>query len=268
MNFQEVVTSLRRYTQSSLSCLYLMAGGFFLSKNRRLLYTICNHFNFEEESPECAKRPEALIPLMPFNDLPSNDASITLTELVSTDGNVSPLELIIIASLVRKINSKLSFEIGTFDGRTTLNMALNQAPSTEVVTLDLPSSDLEQVAKPLDEFDKKYILKNASGSRFAKRESPARIIQLYGDSAKFDFSNYKNKVDFMFIDGSHSYDFTINDSHIALSLVRPGGIVIWHDYDTPYWHGVTLALNHLYTQESEFKTLKHIKETSLCILQR
>jgi len=41
---------------------------------------------------------------------------------------------------------------------------------------------------------------------------------------------------------------------------------LWHDYGTPYWEGVTRALNDLYSSAGEFKKLKHIRGTSLVCL--
>jgi predicted O-methyltransferase YrrM len=210
-------------------------------------------------------RPENLVPVIAIENLIENETTITLSELIAIDGNVSILELVVISSLVRKFNPALSFEIGTFDGRTTLNIALNQKQDTEIVTLDLPSTEVESCGALLDIKDLKYILKLSSGSRFASVKDSAKIVQLYGDSSTYDFSKYVNKVDLMFIDGSHSYNFTLNDSYIALSLVRKGGIIIWHDYGTPYWYGATRALNELFRQQPEFANMKHIAGTSLCV---
>lgn len=36
--------------------------------------------------------------------------------------------------------------------------------------------------------------------------------------------------DAIFIDGDHSRKGVMNDTSLALELIRPGGIVIWHDY--------------------------------------
>jgi predicted O-methyltransferase YrrM len=38
-------------------------------------------------------------------------------------------------------------------------------------------------------------------------------------------------MDFVFIDGSHDYDYVLNDSEVALKLLRNGrGVIVWHDY--------------------------------------
>ena len=44
----------------------------------------------------------------------------------------------VIANLAEQAEPPTAFEIGTFDGRTTLNIAANLRPPARVYTLDLP----------------------------------------------------------------------------------------------------------------------------------
>jgi predicted O-methyltransferase YrrM len=50
--------------------------------------------------------------------------------------------------------------------------------------------------------------------------------------------------DAVFIDGDHSEGAVRHDSHLARALVRPGGIIVWHDYLNPSVE-VTKALGTL-----------------------
>ena len=34
-----------------------------------------------------------------------------------------------------------------------------------------------------------------------------------------------------FIDGDHSSEYALNDTRKALSVLRPGGTILWHDYE-------------------------------------
>ena len=70
-------------------------------------------------------------------------------------------------------------------------------------------------------------------------------------------------MDFVFVDGSHSYEYVLNDSRLARRLLRKDGdgIIVWHDYGA--WRGVTRALNALYRRDSVFQGLKHIEGTTL-----
>jgi len=200
-----------------------------------------------------------MIPWLLIDDILDTKTTITLTDLNPSDGNIQPIELLIISLLISTLKPKKIFEIGTFNGRTTINMALNQPKDGEVVTLDLPTNETKL---PLAETEEKYIL-----GKDGRRQTHAQIKQIYGDSADYDFTDYIDRVDFMFVDGSHSYEYTINDSKVAYNLVRRGGYILFHDYGNPSWPGVTEALNELYLGNSDFKSLQHIVGTSLCILQ-
>lgn len=185
-------------------------------------------------------------------------------ETDKADGNVNLTELATLNALCRTYSPKEIFEIGTFDGRTTLNLALNC--EANVATLDLPAEELE--SSEVIGADKRYVDKPSSGARFTSPPHNAlpcvkRITQHLGDSAKFDFSPWHGKIDFIFVDGAHSYDFVINDSEIALKLLNPdGGVIAWHDYGV--WPDVAKALKEL-TEKNPDLPLVHVKGTSLAI---
>lgn len=51
-------------------------------------------------------------------------------------------------------------------------------------------------------------------------------------------------ADAVFIDGDHSFDGVMRDARLARALVRPGGLIAFHDYGNPHVE-VTAALDHL-----------------------
>lgn len=186
------------------------------------------------------------------------------------DGNVTSFELDVISSLVRHKQPRTSFEIGTFDGRTTLHIAANGAPDGKVFTLDLPASEVNKTRFELELNEDNFVKKASSGDRFAKSEFRSKITQLYGDSATFDFSPYIGQVDFMFVDGSHAYQYVMQDTATALKLVKDGGTILWHDYVaagfTPF-PGVPDALKVFFLSDERFRGMKHILGTSIIYLQ-
>ncbi len=209
-------------------------------------------------------RPRALLPRVQLSEVMSLTADVHLEETSGVDGNVSLTELRCISNLVKHYKPSTVFEIGTFDGRTTLNMALNSPAAAKIYTLDLPAAQMNATKLAVAKDDKKYIDKAKSGQRYSA--ASGKITQLYGDSAGFDFGPYQDSIDFIFVDGAHSYEYALNDSRIALKLLRGGkGIIVWHDYDTVYWPGVTKALNQLRSTNG-FQGLKHIDGTSLVYL--
>jgi hypothetical protein len=250
------------YLYSVLCCLFLFGGGFLWGKNRSLIYKIAAHFGPFDLS---LIKPKPLIPKVRSSELLVCGEGVRIMEPRTVDGNVTPLELIIIDQLIRRYRPERLFEIGTFDGRTTLNMAANTSDHARVYTLDLPRAGLHATKLEIVPWESSYIDKEAPGARFMRTEYRSRITQLYGDSARFDFSPFVNQMDFVFVDGSHSYAYVLNDSKHALELLRNKcGVILWHDYDA--WEGVTDALNELYKEKPEFKRLKHIEGTTLVCL--
>ena len=105
-------------------------------------------------------------------------------------------------------------------------------------------------------------------SRISAKAKSGKIVQLYGDSGTFDFSPYSGHVDLMFVDGAHSYEYVLSDSDAAHRMVKPGGLILWHDYDSRWFPGVTRALNQLQAQDARFTGIRHIENTALCFMVR
>jgi hypothetical protein len=149
----------------------------------------------------------------------SDDLSVSLSRLPSRSYNVTEHELLAIAALVRQAGTQTAFEIGTADGRTTLNIANNMMTGGTVFTLNLP---LEK--------DRGHSQDVPVGHHFKGRHDSTRIVQLWGDSTRFDFSPYYGKCQSVFVDGDHFEPGVGRDCETALRLVdRRDGVVLWHD---------------------------------------
>jgi hypothetical protein len=188
---------------------------------------------------------------------------IRLVEAQRSHGNVrlSELALLAKAAAVVKPGQEI-IEIGTFDGRTTLNLALNSSPATRVFTLDLPA-DGQTKFSPM-KGERRFVAKPLPGERFRNYTGPwrdcvSKIVQLAGDSAVYDWSAHYGKAGLVFVDGSHAYECAIHDSEEAFRLVDLNGAVIWHDYGI--WNGVTRALDEL--ESAKQLGLRRIRGTSL-----
>lgn len=238
---------------------YVFTIGVLKNKHRRLIDTINERYGYRRRAVT------PLIPTVTPADLLAPDAAIQLRAEDAALGNISLLELICIVKLTKMTRPKAILEIGTFDGRTALNMAANCDADAKVFTLDLPRTEAEKTKFPLDKFDRFCVEKEKSGARFVGSDCAGKITQLYGDSATFDFTPHQGSTDLVFVDGAHSYDYVMSDSAVALSLLRGGkGVVLWHDYDQ--WDGVTQGLNELYQRGGPFSQLRWIAGTSLVSL--
>jgi predicted O-methyltransferase YrrM len=249
---------MKRYMFACASGLYAFTAGQVLPKNRALLNKICEHFNYDPG------RPEQRLPSVSLRDIVPDETCFRILEPSGVDGNVTLFELMIIVKLVCSRSPAVIFEIGTFDGRTTLNMAANSPENTGIFTLDLPAEGLDTHKLPLADSDRKFVDKKSSGGMFAGTEFGKRVTQLYGDSATFDFSRFHGAVDFIFIDGAHTYEYVLNDTERALKMLRAGkGIVLWHDYGGDM--GTTYALNDLLEKDRRLAKLVRFEGTSLAM---
>jgi predicted O-methyltransferase YrrM len=179
-------------------------------------------------------------------------------------GHLTEFELKVVGHLTQYLAPKNVFEIGTFEGRTTLNLALNTSEIAKVYTLDLPHSLARATQMPLEPDEIKYVLPQP-GKRFEGHDISSKITQLMGDTANFDFSPYQNSMDLVIVDGSHAPDYVANDTQKALSMVRNGGTIIWANYTT--WVGVRNTLNSYFESKSQYENLRHIGGTSLVVLK-
>ena len=69
------------------------------------------------------------------------------------------------------------------------------------------------------------------GRKYRERKFSHRVCQIYCDSRKWDTNNYcKDYFDSALIDGGHQIGVVINDTFKALELLRPGGMIMWHDF--------------------------------------
>lgn len=195
--------------------------------------------------------------------LPANP--IYLVEARKQLGNVTEGELALLATAATLVPAGRDVvEIGTFDGRTTLNLAINTPDGVTINTLDLPPEMATQFA--LHPSERVFVEKPKPGARFRNAAAPwnartANIRQHLGDSATYDFSALYGRAGLVFVDGSHAYEYALADSDTAFRLVAPHGVVIWHDYGV--WEGVTRALEEL--EENRKLGLRHIAGTSLVV---
>jgi predicted O-methyltransferase YrrM len=122
------------------------------------------------------------------------------------------------------------FEFGTNTGGTTWHLAANLPPGAQVHTLDLDtmlpragslSESSLATCRPTEEL---------LGREFRGTPEASKIVQHIGDSRQFDTTPLEGSFDLVFIDAGHTYELVRNDTAAALRLVKPGGIIAWHDY--------------------------------------
>lgn len=189
-----------------------------------------------------------------FHDIIKGESKLKL--LRPTPYNLSWEELITISLLAAACAPKNIFEFGTFNGRTTLHLALNSKEDSVVHTVDIKQGGFDFG------LDSGFFDATEVGGAFLSSLAKDKIEVITGDSRSYDFSRFYGRMDFIFIDGDHSYDSVLKDSETAFKLVAPGGLVVWHDYLLV--DDVTRAVLLL----AKDKPLINLKGTSLVIWKK
>ena len=90
-------------------------------------------------------------------------------------------------------------------------------------------------AVPIDHVDERPVYQTDAGLLVGRRYREAgfghRVCQIYCDSRKWDTRAYPNDFfDSVLIDGGHARDVVLSDTLKALSVTRPGALLLWHDF--------------------------------------
>ena len=217
-----------------------------------------------EEWHEQAKK---LIPTVNLNQIFPAElerGSIYLENFLGHWGNVSIEELCKICLIVKWLQPRRILEIGTYNGLTTLQMALNAPPDCVTYTLDLAPEQaaLVHLSKLDDlvarEFRKRF--NTATGSYFTGR-SDLNVKQLLGNASEFDYSIIDGPLDLIFVDAAHDYLHLRIDTENAFRLLGKNGVILWHDYAQVTYPDVTRCL----TEYARKYRIWRLRNTNLAV---
>lgn len=151
-----------------------------------------------------------------------------LQSFPSVGASVSPMECAALAALAHLVKAERIFEFGTYKGVSTTQLALNLVDGGMVFTLDLPE-DHPAYSLPIPKPEEQKIAAEGGKGILIPRDLLDRVTFLSSDSATFDESPYLETIDLVFVDGAHSYEYVKNDTEKGWKMLRPGGVLAWHD---------------------------------------
>jgi predicted O-methyltransferase YrrM len=173
----------------------------------------------------------------------------------------TPLQdLAALAALARKKCPRRVFEIGTFEGLTSVLFVRNSLSEVFVHTLDLPhDKEVQRTQRSYTTHGVGWSYKYESGRLIDVFGVRQQVRTLFGDSALFDFAPFRDQIDLFFVDGAHSEDYVALDSCHAFECLAPDGWVVWHDCLNPH---VLRALKEI----AQTVTVLHIRGTNLALM--
>lgn len=153
-------------------------------------------------------------------------------------------ELTVALSLASMFSPVIYLEIGTYAGGTAWAFG------------HLPSVDLMMCIDSGPEPD--------AAGRLANLPAEAHLIQSqseeYGTLARVKSILDHRGVDLLFIDGSHDYESVRSDWELYRPLVRPGGLVMFHDTQ-PHHDRPEVEVHRLWAQlEADYQTVEIVGE--------
>ena len=179
-----------------------------------------------EESVDVTALPE--VSVEDLFEQANQEAVLSLWAVPPVARSISLHEAVCLSALMKHAQARRVFEFGTYRGVSTTQLALNLPPGGQVFTLDLPVTDLNtQFA--LDTIGEVEVVKDARKGDLIPDQVRPRITFITQDSAKFDPGPYENSMDLVFVDGAHTAEYVKNDSEKGWRMLRPGGIICWHD---------------------------------------
>jgi predicted O-methyltransferase YrrM len=130
-------------------------------------------------------------------------------------------EMEVIADLVAEVEAKTMLEIGCRDGRTARVLLQNVPTLERYIGVDIPKTSIPTLPHQRSE--------QVSIPGYYAKGDP-RFELILRERGSLDLSpDELPDCDAVFIDGDHSEGAVLCDSHLAATIVRPGGVIIWHD---------------------------------------
>lgn len=157
-------------------------------------------------------------------------APINLVNMPLTQFRMEVHDAKILEQLYRAFQPKRHLEFGTWEGFGA-RLCLQHSEAL-LWTLNLPEGEKDTEGRSLYS-DASGVTDggNRIGRLYREAGMASRVTQLLVDSREFDTAAFSSDFfDTVLIDGGHTADVVANDTEKALQVVRPGGLVMWHDF--------------------------------------
>lgn len=134
-----------------------------------------------------------------------------------------------LVDIISKLNIQYGLEIGSFNGGSFYGLCQIAGEDATLISIDIGYGEY-----------KNSKLKEDAFLKFKKQNQKIHIIEK--DSyEKETFNIVENilkdrKLDYLFIDGNHNYEYVKNDFYTYSKFVKDGGIIVFHDingFDCP-----------------------------------
>jgi predicted O-methyltransferase YrrM len=133
-------------------------------------------------------------------------------------------------------------EIGSYQGESTVIFAENIKNIKNIYAIDpwingYASGDVCSDLYPMEIVENNFDIRTKEFDSIIKCKSTSK-------EKSFEFEN--ESLDFVYIDGNHSYESTFEDINLWLPKIKKGGVIAGHDYLASCFMGVVNAVNDIF----------------------
>jgi len=155
-------------------------------------------------------------------------------------------ETALLVALIDSVSPKVMIEFGCNEG-VTAKRILDNVPTLErYIGVDVDPDHVPTLDCQSSEVPRNPGCHAAGDPRFFLLTSPSQHLA----------ASQLEPCDAVFIDGDHSEQAVSYESMLARSIIRPGGIIVWHDYCNPAVE-VTMVLDRLSEQGWPIDCVEH-----------
>jgi hypothetical protein len=168
-------------------------------------------------------------------------------------------EQAVILAIASGINATIIFEFGPRKYSRTSAIAHQLGDDVMTIVTD-------QLQSGVLSFDKDHLAQQLTPEAVERSETLQHVDGFRGDGARLVYAPWVGACDLVVVNAASEYNYVKCDSLTAISLAKPGGIVLWSDYGTAT--SLTHCLNSLYRTVRSLGSLRHISGTNLCFWRR
>lgn len=186
-------------------------------------------------SQDCPRLAKSLIPLNNAAELRKcmgwtkeprlEDPTLKLYEYVEDANERRMRDAEVLGSSAANLDAGTILEIGTAEGRTT-SLLSDNAPGSRIFTVNIPP---EEILAGKGGTHTTFALERERIGKHYKERGLKNITQILANTATWvpDIG----PIDVAFVDGCHDADFVYNDTRKIIKDMKPGSVILWHDFN-------------------------------------
>lgn len=161
-------------------------------------------------------------------------------------------DLEVLLTLWRLIQPRTAIEFGINSGNTAKALLKESLRLERYIGIDVPPDFITTLPQQQGE-----VIKDVGTAVKGDNRVDIRILSNGSRSLRKEDLPL---ADFIFIDGDHSLEGVLYDSLLAKQIIRPGGVICWHDFKSV--HDVSKVLTFLSYKQGW--NIKHVEGSILC----